>query len=288
MPLIECECGGSTSANALGDRSVALVVNTFERTRDTVLMPGFFSKIEKDNCRTFDEKVLLVNNVENQDSAAAGATRLLESGEITSFHFVAGHLDSVLSAAGLRLSDLQPMIHWSDCDLVSSFLVRSPYLLYWDADVVMRESMNWVDDGCDLLACRDDVLVVNARGPNWTTRSELTVGTLGAFSLGYGFSDQLWLARPEDFRRPIYGYSAPASAQYPTSHVCRIFEQRVDSYMRRTRRLRAVHLGAQYTNDGAHWYFPRNASEGVRFAYKRFVSRSLKLNPIRSSPAWKV
>jgi len=265
-----------------------MVVSTFERTRDAVLTPGFFSTIEKDNCRTFDEKILLINNVENQDSAAAGATRLLESGEITSFHFVAGHLDSVLSAAGLRLSDLQPMIHYSDHDLVGPFLVRSPYMLHWDADVVMREPANWVDEGCDLLACRDDVLVVNACGPNWTTKSELTVGALGPFSLSYGFSDQLWLVRSEDFRRPIYNYSAPASARYPSSHVCRIFEERVDSYMRRTRRLRATHLETPYAHDGVHWYWPRNAGEGVRFAYKRLVSRSLKLNPIRFSPAWKV
>jgi len=224
MPVIECECGGATSATALGDRSVGLVVNTFERTRNAVLTPGFFSKIEKDNRHIFDEKVLLINNVENVDSAAEEASMLLEVGEITSFHFVAGHLDSVLSAVELRLSDLQPMLHWSDCDLVSPFLVRSPYLLYWDGDVVMREPANWVNEGCDLLACRDDVLVVNARGPDWTPKNELRVGTLDPFSLGYGFSDQLWLVRSEDFRRPIYNYSAPASAQYPLSHVCRVFE----------------------------------------------------------------
>jgi len=288
MPLIECDCGGTTNTTVLGDRSVALVVNTFERTRNAVLTPGFFSTIEEANRRTFEEKVLLINNVENVDSAAGEAGMLLEIGKITSFHFVAGHLDDVLSAVELRLSDLEPMLHWSDCTLVSPFLVRSPYMLYCDTDVVMQEPANWVDDGCDLLARRDDVLVVNARGPDWTPKSELRVGALGPFSLGYGFSDQLWLARPDDFRQPIYNYSAPASAQYPASHVCRVFEQRVDSYMRRSRRLRAVHLGANYTNEGAHLYLPRNATECARFAYKRLVSRFLKLNPVRSSPAWKV
>jgi len=54
MPLIECERGGVTSATALGDRSVGLVVNTFERSRNAVVTLGWFSKIEKDNRRTFD------------------------------------------------------------------------------------------------------------------------------------------------------------------------------------------------------------------------------------------
>jgi len=65
-------------------------------------------------------------------------------------------------------------------------------------------------------------------------------------ALGYGFSDQLFLARHADLNQPIYSHRALPSLRYPTSHIAATFEQRVDFYMRCNKRLRAVHLEIAY------------------------------------------
>ena len=73
----------------------------------------------------------------------------------------------------------------------------------------------------------------------------------GFGALGYGFSDAVFLGRRSEFARPIYRERCLISLRYPLSHIAADFEQRVDSYMRRHRRLRATHTGVIY-------YHPEN------------------------------
>ncbi|GHV56053.1 hypothetical protein FACS1894182_01830 [Bacteroidia bacterium] len=62
-------------------------------------------------------------------------------------------------------------------------------------------------------------------------RKESGGGQIGHFQTGYGFSDQCYLVRTNDFRAPIYNYTHPASERYP-EHGGESFEKRVDSWMR--------------------------------------------------------
>jgi hypothetical protein len=269
---------------------VSLVVNTFERNLATVLAPGFFPQIERQNSRRFGERILLINNVDDRERAAALARHRIDEGEITAVHFVDEQLPTALEAVDLSPADLgrPPYCHFSDYLFAAPFVANSPYLLYWDGDVRMDNPVDWVGPALDLLRTCPRVFSASARPCWWSERRELTLHVGKDFAFGYGFSDQMFLARTAELRQPIYNHSAPACFAHPTSHVCQLFEQRVNSYMRRHRRFRAVHLASRYEHQGRRWYWPTNPRDGLLFIRNRLVSRALKLQPIRSNPAWKL
>jgi hypothetical protein len=119
----------------------------------------------------------------------------------------------------------------------------------------------------------DPRLVVG--NPNWAADGSAEADALcrqGEFAIGYGFSDQVFLARRSELGRPIYRNVAPASWRYPMAHVEPVFEQRVDAWMRRTGRLRATFLPVTYyhPDHGRATYPPETVVDRVRRPlYKR-------------------
>lgn len=274
--------------NTGADRGVALVVNAFERNIEKVLRLGFFPGIERQNRCHFAERTLLINNVMDPARARDRAVRIFDSGEISSVHFVDSHIDNVLATLGLSKGEFGRLLHHSDCALVAPFITSSSYLLYWDADILLDCPVDWVEGAIDLLESQPSIFCVTPRPCWWDSSRELTVSNRSGFALGYGFSDQIFLVRTDELRQPIYRESCPASARYPASHVAATFEQRLDSYMRRNHRLRAVFLNSVFDHQGRSWYWPRNIPEAVRFIGKRFTSRALKSWPFGCNPEWRI
>ena len=73
----------------------------------------------------------------------------------------------------------------------------------------------------------------------------------GDWALGDGFSDQLFLARRSELAAPIYQQRCLAQLRYPLIHIGRIFESRVDAWMRHHGRLRATLTTAVYVHPAA-------------------------------------
>jgi len=227
---------------------VDFVTNVFERTYRKVLQPGVIAARVADHQFAFARRVVLVNNVTDSAAVEKLLGPLVASGEITEYYFVSALLESALNQVGLRRIEIEKTIHYTDCSLVAVTLCGSSHLLYSDADVFLREPQNWIEPGLQLMATDKRVAVVN---PKWVT-SEVNPEmreAKGDFNLGYGFSDQLYLLRREEFSRPIYRHFVPISYRYPFSHISPIFEQRVDAYMRAKGRLRATYQLATYVHD---------------------------------------
>jgi hypothetical protein len=77
------------------------------------------------------------------------------------------------------------------------------------------------------------------------------------FALGYGFSDQVFLANRMNLLSASFRRSCPASLRYPLAHIASIFEQRIDAYMRSERRLRATHLAVTYLHPNEGGSYPQ-------------------------------
>jgi hypothetical protein len=229
------------------DVPVDLVMSCFERTYRTVLKPGFFSQIERQNCAHFKRRVALINNVEDRAGAEQRARALLESGEIDACHWVSDHLDGALKQVGMTRRDLGRIPHYSDWALVMHTLPGSEWVLHWDPDLLMVSRAEWVDTSIALMEADARVMVAN---PNWSgpRPAHETLEECGDFALGYGFSDQVYLVRRADLAQPIYGCRCLASLRYPLAHIASTFEKRVDAYMRTHRRLRATHTQAMYVH----------------------------------------
>jgi hypothetical protein len=235
-----------------------------------------------------ERRIALIGNVNDKREAQARAERLLGHGEIDAYYFVSDHLDHALKITGLTRRDLGRVPYYTDWALVAVTLPGSPYLLHWDAEVRLQEPTNWIDSALEFMESDKRILVAN---PNWRwpTLEIETLRKVGDFALGYGFSDQLFLVRREDLARPIYSGCCPASLRYPLAHITPIFEQRVDTYMRKNRRLRATYFRATYE----HWAKEGNSYpalgwiERVKFLRNRGLIRLLRRCPT-TNPCWRV
>ena len=230
---------------------VDLVVNVWERSYREVLGGGVFAEIAEQNRHPLARRVALINNVEDRGHAGALAAELVARGEISEFHHVADRLDEALAVTGLTREALGPKIlHYSDCSLVAATLPGAPWLLYWDADVRLREPADWITPSLELFAADPRVMVANPAFIDATLEAE-TRERRGDFALGDGFSDQLFLARRADLARPIYTQRCLAQLRYPMAHIGPIFESRVDAWMRHNGRLRATYTPVTYVHPPA-------------------------------------
>lgn len=243
--------------------SVDFVVNVFERTYRRMLQPGHISAMWKSHVFPFTNKVVLVNNVVDRTAVEALLAPLLVSKEITGYYFVQDLLDSTLSQAGLTRKEIQKTIHYTDCSLVATFLPDSPFLVYSDADVVLKEPVDWINPGLKLMEQDKRIAVVN---PDWnpSTLKEEAREFKDHFGIGYGFSDHIFLISRKEFARPIYRHRTPISRRYPFSHIAPIFEQRVDSYLRVHGRLRATYTPSIYLHVAEEGATYAKESLGVR------------------------
>ncbi len=228
---------------------VDFVVNCYERTYRDLLRPERLRTIVAQHHFSFARRTLLINNVADRSDAERLANEAVEAGLIDRAAFVEDHLTKALSVTRLKPRHLQRLTHFTDCCLVAVTLDGPETLLYWDADAFLEEPQDWVTPSLAFMESRPEVAVANPE--SWhrglATREALSIDA--EFAIGYGFSDVAFLVRRSELARPVYRYLAPASWRHPLAYVEPMFEQRVDAYMRRRRRLRATLLGVIYRHE---------------------------------------
>ena len=243
---------------------VDLVVNCYERTMRSVLSPGFFPAIVAANGHDFACHTALINNVDDRAEAEALARHLVHIGDIDRFLFVEDHVDSALATCGLSREELQPLLHWNDFAVVLATVAGPDWFLFWDAECVMRETVDWVGPA---MAVMDADRRLLSADPNWCDDpdSPWFEERVGEFGLSQGFSDRVFLGRRRDFGVPIYSQRCIARWRYPMCELGQVFEARVDAHMRHNGLLRATHRTARY----------EHASEmGVAYPHASLVGRA--------------
>jgi hypothetical protein len=262
---------------------IDLVTNVYERSYRDVLQPGWFPAIEDQNRRRFARRTALINNVEDRADAIHRAEGLVEQGELDGYALVDDLLPRALDATGLTRKDLGRTARYTDCALVAVTMPGSPWLLYWDAGIRLREPANWLDPTVELMNADRRILVGN---PTWTdpTLERETLEWRGDFAIGLGFSDQVFLARRDDLARPIYQQRCAALYRSPVAHIGRIFEARVDAWMRHHDRVRATYTKATYVHPaetaGAS-YPAESLMDRVRWYRNRAVMTFIRRSPVK-------
>ena len=272
---------------------VDLIVSMYERTYRKVLVPGFFPAIEDQNRRPFANKIAVINNVASPEDAAGLAGRLVVAGEIDRFVFVSGQIDQALEKTGLSNADLGRVANYTNWALVSVCAAQSPWFVIWDSEIGLTEPMNWIDPSIAVLTENDRAFVASPNPhPDWLRGSvERKTATLcGDFAFGFGFSDQVFLARTRQFARPIYGEKCLSSLRYPLAHLGSIFEERVDAYMRNHRLWRAIYAPAVYHHpeETIGLGYPKGISNVEYFKLKRneYLHRKLRNRSISRLLRW--
>lgn len=268
--------------------AVGLVVNSYERTYRDVLRREFFSQVVASNRRSFDEVVALINNVDDRTDARARAEALVEAGAVSGYAFVADHLPRALAESGLPARALRVRPYLLDYGLVMPHVVRTPWLLGWDAETRLTRPMNWVDPSIELMEADDRIFHTSLAWipPAGVPGHEIeTVDQVGDYALNWGFSDQLFLLRRRDLVGRVYRSFAPAALVRHAPHPY-TFEYRVESRQRALGKCRATLTTLSYeTNHIGVGVIQRTGRTLADRARLRTL-RSIEHHLIDRAPRW--
>ncbi len=195
-----------------------------------------------------DKKVLYINNVKNPLEVERYAQKWIDEGVIDQFVHVHEHAQAALDFFNLSQEKLGKGYYYSIAELVSIYLCKTKYLLHFSSDAIPEKNIksNWLQLGIELLEKNPEIKVFNLTwNKKYLEAKHEAFKQDALFYYGYGFSDQMYLIRTEDFRAPIYEEFHEASQRYP-QYGGELFEKRVDSWMRNQKGVRATYCHASY------------------------------------------
>lgn len=236
--------------------TITFETKVWENDWELVLKTSRLEDLVKRCDHHFDHRVLYINNVKNPLEVESHAKRWIDKGVIDQFVNVHEHAEAALDFFNLSKEKLGKGYYYSIAELVSIYLTKTKYLLHFSSDAIPEKNISfpWLQSGIDLLEKNPKVKVFNL---TWNRRYKEAINESlekdDHFYYGYGFSDQMYLVRTEDFRTSIYEESHEASKRYP-HYGGELFEKRVDSWMRNNHHLRATHRDASYL----HQNFTKN------------------------------
>ncbi|QJX47561.1 hypothetical protein HMJ29_11665 [Hymenobacter taeanensis] len=243
--------------------SVTFETKCYEKDWRFLLREGLLQEmVEKCNFK-FDEKVLMINNVNDYIKVSKAADILIGKGVIDKFYIVKDYEKEVLDYFDLAKDDFKGGYYYSIAELTSIYLNSSDYLLHFSSDarvVTQNDTVNWIERGLKLLAHDESVITVN---PAWNYKYD--EAKYESFSededwfYSYGFSDQCYLIRLSDFKKHIYKEYHADSEKYP-AYGGELFEKRIYSYMKNKNLIRATSKHVSYIHEN----FPKNA-------FRRFI-----------------
>lgn len=196
----------------------------------------------------FEEKILYINNVSDLDAVKRAADCLVSKQILSKFVTVSDHSEEALEFFSLSKDKLGKGYYYSIAELVSIYLTSTKYLLHFASDSVVapRTSKDWLITGLNTLNTYPQVKVFNLiwnKKYQEATKESNFEDQYNFYS--HGFSDQMYLVRTADFKKPIYEYHHPDAARYP-NYGGELFEKRVYSWLRHHNYLRATYKYGSY------------------------------------------
>jgi hypothetical protein len=139
--------------------------------------------------------------------------------------------------------------YYSNHELASIYLCSTDYLLFFTSDTTLHEKVSWIDAVLTEFEKNSNYKVANLV---WNRKFEEAKSESSSeikdFFVGFGFSDQCFFVRTDDFKAQIYNEAHPASARYP-GYGGETFEKRVDSWMRNHNYLRLTYKHGSYIHE---------------------------------------
>lgn len=219
------------------------------------ILQGHYLQTEIERCATnFEDKMLMINNVNDITAVKKRADVLVAKGVIDRYIYVADFAQEVMGFFGITKEDFKGGYYYSIAELTSLYLCNTEFLLHFSGDALMRkDSSNWVNAGMEILRTQPNVTSVNACGNNdfEGAKTEASYEKEG-FLYGKGFSDQNYLVHVPTFKQIDFCTQHPDSdLRYP-KYGGELFEKRVDAYMQNNGKVRATSLSESYI----HGNFP--------------------------------
>ncbi len=233
--------------------SVDCYIDCWEGSYRDLLVPSVLGQRYAAHHHPFARRVLTINNVDDPRDVVARADAAVARDECDAYVFVADALPMALERCGLRMADILPVRHFVDFHLVTVATATAEYVLHNAGDVELAQPFDWVSDAVTRLEQQQRYLVA---APNFLSHPGLIERESLRFDapywVGYGFTDQCFLGATQRLAAPIYREWNLVSNRYPMAHIGRIFEARIDAYMRNHKLLRITDSRIGYVHQATH------------------------------------
>lgn len=193
-------------------------------------------------------RVIYINNCVNYKEPCRAAEKRAAQNLIDEFYIVDNHATETLKKLKIEKESFQGGYNYSIAELFGIINTKTPYLLHFASDVLPEASLppDWLSALLQKLSNDNRIAVTNLTWDGKFDEARRDSETIeGDWGIGYGFSDQMYMVRIDEFRRDIYNLHHPAGDRYP-KYGGNLFEKRVDAYMRTNGRKRATWLHGSY------------------------------------------
>lgn len=198
----------------------------------------------------FDERVLVINNVQNLDVVKEVAEDLMQKGILTKVLIAAELSEVVLSFFCLKRTDFpNDWVYYNALGpLTAIYALETEYLLYHTGDVFLDKPVEWIPKSIRLMERNPKFQVANLI---WNqqireVQKESYRRSWNFFYAKEGFSDQQFLVKKSTFRAPIYSEIRSDSHHYPWGDI---FEKRVFSFLKNRNFERIICSMGSYTHE---------------------------------------
>ena len=244
-----------TNSFAEKDQVVSFFTNCYEGDWERVLIGDRLRAMIERCGIDFFEKILIINNVNDRNKVEKFAAEAVEKKIIDAYYFSEDHSEQILSAFSITrksfMLDFYDGYWYSMGPLSAVYFCKSKYLLYFTCDCIMSPNANslWIEDAIKLFKTDAQIFVAN---PVWN--NELAEASKECFKednnwyYGSGFSDQCFLVEKGKLYGNIYNEYHRTSERYPV-YAGRLFEMRVDSYMKKKQFIRITSKNAYYIHE---------------------------------------
>ncbi|WP_129688001.1 hypothetical protein [Gottfriedia acidiceleris] len=211
---------------------VTFETKCYEKDWEILLKTDRIEKMIEFNLFHFKEKILYINNVQDVREVSRHADKLVARDVLSSYVIVDDYSKEALNYFEVTKESFKGGYYYSISELVSIYLCNTEYLLHFSSDSILEKPFNWID--LSILKLQDDERIKVAN-PVWNGNifeaKQESIDEDENFYIGYGFSDQCYLIRTNDFKNKIYNEKNPISERYPI-YGGELFEKRVDAWMR--------------------------------------------------------
>lgn len=243
--------------------SVTFATSCWEKDWRQILLDPDYLRVRQigNHLFPFQEKVLIINNVEDLACVKKATLNLVEEGVLTRFVVAEEIEQEMMPYFQLQRADFLPGIDAPLYEGVNSdwiyynalgplsavYTAKSDYLLYLTGDVHLDKPVRWIDKALRRMEKRDSYKVANlVWNENYKeARKESYFCNWNFYVAKQGFSDQMFLVKTSDFQRPIYSEIREDSAHFPRGDV---WEKRVFSYMKNRGWERITYRRGSYTH----------------------------------------
>jgi hypothetical protein len=228
--------------------SVSFETKVWEKDYEIILKSGRIQNMIARCHYPFEQKKLFINNVNDLAKVQRLADKLISKSVIDQYVVVDDFAKEALDFFELSKESLGRGYYYSIAELVSIYLCTTKYLLHFSGDSIPMRNSNsqWLYILIKKLESNPKISVANLL---WNQKTQEAIQESiehdSQFCIGYGFSDQMYLIRTDEFRGPIFNEHNEKSNHYP-SYGGELFEKRIHSYMLNHERLRATYLESSY------------------------------------------